>query len=453
MYKDIEKLYRMGKSPERLASEVLAIYFGTQKPSIPIDPFKIMRDMGIIYQFIDSRDLEGIYILPEDDNDIPFIGINYNRPITRQRFTAAHELCHHIKDKNSELCAIKCITGSETERYAEMFAAALLMPEDMLLECAKEYMVDGYVTFDNALLIAERFGVSFSACVRRLAYKLKVIRFQDNGELAKAIKKFKPDHRKALLNIDKENVGLLKQVVDSYCFFFDKKDDVLWYEFKNSFVFNENRIEGVNLDIDTVAEIITDLRMSKQNSEYCKSDYEDIIQVTGHSEIYEYISSTNDKISAFSLLNLNKMLFMYAPYPEEGGKTRQHNVLVLGAKFETYDFKDIPSAMYDLNVSVKSVLGNIDQMTVSEYIVQVAKIHHKITQIHPFRDGNGRCSRAFLNWMLRLKKLPPIYIKSQKKDEYYEALKLADAKGEYKELVRVIIHELFNTMLYLNKRN
>lgn len=453
MYRDVEKLYSRGMSPEKLASEVLNGYFGTQKPSVPIDPFKIMRDMGIVYQFIDSRDLEGVYILPEDDDDIPFIGINYNRPITRQRYTAAHELCHHIKDKNSELCDIRCINGSATERYAESFAAALLMPEELLLEYTKAYMVEGYVTLDDALLISEHFGVSFSACVIRLAYKLGVIRYQNNKQLLKAIKNFKPDHKKALLDIDRENIGLLKQVVDSYCFFFDKQDDILWYKFKNSFVYNENRMEGVNLDKETVAEIIADLRMNKQNSNYCKSDYEDIIQVAGHSAIYEYILSTNDEISAFSLLNLNKKLFMYAPYPEESGKTRQHNVLVLGAKFETYDFKDISMAICELDTFVKRVLGDLDRMTVSEYIEKAAEIHHTITQIHPFRDGNGRCSRAFLNWMLRLKKLPPIYIKSENKEKYYEALKLADDTGEYKELVRVILHELFNTMLYLNKRN
>lgn len=50
MYKDIDKLYTRGKTAEKLASEVLEMYFGTQKPSVPINPFKVMRDMGIVYQ-------------------------------------------------------------------------------------------------------------------------------------------------------------------------------------------------------------------------------------------------------------------------------------------------------------------------------------------------------------------------------------------------------------------
>ena len=63
----------------------------------PIDPFKLMREYGIVYQLMEFENLEGIYLVPEGENDLPVVGINYKRKITRQRFTAAHELCHHLK--------------------------------------------------------------------------------------------------------------------------------------------------------------------------------------------------------------------------------------------------------------------------------------------------------------------------------------------------------------------
>lgn len=75
------------------------------------------------------------------------------------------------------------------------------------------------------------------------------------------------------------------------------------------------------------------------------------------------------------------------------------------------------------------------------------KIHHRITQIHPFRDGNGRSSRAFLNWMLRKKGLPPIYFKLTEKELYYEALEQADKQGIYSQLLALTIRELFRTMM------
>jgi Fic family protein len=72
-------------------------------------------------------------------------------------------------------------------------------------------------------------------------------------------------------------------------------------------------------------------------------------------------------------------------------------------------------------------------------------------RIHPFADGNGRCSRAFLNWLLRLKGLPPIYIKHKEKERYYEALTQADTKGDFRPLAKIVIKELFRTMMEINK--
>jgi len=222
-------IYYSGMSPEKLAEKVISISYGEMlMPPIPIDPFKLMRKFGIIYQFMEFRDLEGIYIVPEDENDVPIVGINYTRKITRQRFTAAHELCHHLKDRKSETCPIG--GKSELERYAEMFAAELLMPRHLFRSVTSEYVKDGKVTLDDALQIAERFGVSF------------------------------------------------------------------WYRFKNEFIYNENRMEGLNLDEDEVAEIITDLRMNGQDSDYCKEDYDDIIQVVGHTDMYDYVLATDMEV-------------------------------------------------------------------------------------------------------------------------------------------------------------
>lgn len=258
-------IYSMGMSPEKLAEKVISISFGEMlEPPIPIDPFNLMRKFGIIYQFMEFKDLEGIYLVPVDEDDIPVVGINYTRKITRQRFTAAHELCHHLKDRKSETCPIG--GKSELEKYAENFAAELLMPRRIFRSVALEYATDGKVTLDNALLIAERFGVSFRSCVLRLAYTFNLL----DGEydnLNKRIAQFKPDRRKRELGIDIENIELLKQALDSYLFFFQVKENIVWYRFKNDFIYNENRMEGLNLDEEEVAEIVTDLRMNGRESD------------------------------------------------------------------------------------------------------------------------------------------------------------------------------------------
>lgn len=442
------EFYYLGMTPEKLAEKVLVDKYGKEMPSIPVDPFKLMRDYGIVYQFMGFKDLEGIYLVPEDRLDVAVVGINYKRKITRQRYTAAHELCHHLKDRKNEACPIG--SKDEIEKFAEKFAAALLMPEKVFRSVAQKYMENGKVSLDGALYIAEHFGVSFRACVLRLAYTFHILE-GEYSDLNRRISSYKPDIKKAELGIDIENIELLRQAVDSYKFFFQIKEDIAWYRFKNDFIYNENRMEGLELDEDEVAEIITDLRINRQESAYCRESYEEIIQVAGHASLYDYIEETRDKLSIYKILDLNKKLFQYAPFPEESGKTRTDNNLVLGTKFETVDWREVAQELVNLQEPVENLVEQVNELPMSEYVLRVMKIHHRITQIHPFRDGNGRSSRALLNWMLRIKGLPPIYFKVSEKMAYYEALEQADECGEYTELLRVTIRELFRTIMRINK--
>lgn len=450
MVNALKNLYSPKMSPQALAEKVLKDRFGEKRPPIPLDPFKLMREYGIVYQLMAFENLEGIYLVPDGEDDLPVVGINYKRKITRQRFTAAHELCHHLKDRRSEICP-KGGNGSETEQFAEQFAAELLMPRELFLSVAREYKVDGKVSLDDALQIAERFGVSFRSCVLRLAYTFHLLD-GDYKNLNKRISDYRPDKKKLAMGMEIENINLLRQAIDSYVFFFTIEPDIVWYRFKNDFIYNENRMEGLNLDEEEVAEIVTDLRMNRQDSLYCKESYEDIIQVVGHAELYDYILETEDKLTIYKLLDLNRKLFQYAPYPEEAGKTRTDNNLVLGAKFETVDWHEVAAELVKLQKPVEKLVRDIDQLTISEYILQALKIHHRITQIHPFRDGNGRSSRAMLNWMLRKKGLPPIYFKLPEKESYYAALERADKYRDYSELLRITIRELFRTIIGV-KRN
>ncbi len=118
---------RWFRDPERLAEAYLAQYFENRKIEYPINPFQMLKDEGILFSLMNFRKLEGVYIPAAGINDIPVVGINAKRPITRQRFTAAHELCHHFRDSDKQ---ISCPIGAKNsvERFAENFAVALLMP-------------------------------------------------------------------------------------------------------------------------------------------------------------------------------------------------------------------------------------------------------------------------------------------------------------------------------------
>ena len=88
---------------ESMAAAYLAAYFGNSEIKYPISPFKMLKDEGVDFVIRNFYKLEGVYIPAQTQDDIAIVGINANRPITRQRFTATHELCHHFRDADKQV--------------------------------------------------------------------------------------------------------------------------------------------------------------------------------------------------------------------------------------------------------------------------------------------------------------------------------------------------------------
>ncbi len=421
-----------------LAQKFIEWYFDGQAPAYPLDPFEMLDKLGVAFEFRDFKKLEGIYIAPENDMDIPVVGINQNRPITRQRFTAAHELCHHIKDKQNGN-NISCMINSQTqiEKFAEDFAARLLMPTEELKKQVAKYEKDGVVTLNDVIQIADYFGASFSSCTYAIAYRLKKLEGETAyPKLKKRIEKFKPKQMADTAILHNDDISLFRRSLEHvYKYFLPNENLAIWYKFKNKFVYNENKLEGVEVDIETVSEILADLRVSGEKSEFRTEKYSSIIEVAGHSLMFDYIMQPdNVPTTIFNILTLNAMLYKYAPFPETGGKLRDSNNYVAGAQFETVDYSDIPQELCKLDVSLKELLRHKNELSLGDYIDQAVKIHYALTIIHPFADGNGRTSRVLLNWLFRIKLLPPVYLKSQMKEEYYEALHDADVNHNLNKL-------------------
>ena len=66
-----------------------------------------------------------------------------------------------------------------------------------------------------------------------------------------------------------------------------------------------------------------------------------------------------------------------------------------------------------------------------EIVKTAARIHHRLTWIHPFTDGNGRVSRLLLNLKLMRGGFPPIVLLKTQRRSYYTALEKADAGDLY----------------------
>lgn len=436
-------------SPEALANKVLDVHFGTA-PSFPIDPFELLRSFNVVIQPRIFKGLEGVYLPPSDGQDFALVAINQKRPVTRQRFTASHELCHHIKDGGTQII---CPIGSKNaiEKFAEKFAAYLLMPTYYLKEYASKFEKNGEVSFDDTIAIADYFGVSFEACVYALAYRLHKIGGETEPRLLhKRITHYHPLRERIKKGFSEYDIALLKNMISSCSFAMPFSNRSVWYRFKTDFIYNENRLENLDITHEQVAEITTDLRINQQNSSYCNSDNSEIIEVLGHSTIYDYIVQVTEQPSIYSIIGLHKLLYKYSPYPEVGGAFRTTTAIISGSKVEAVPYNTISQELYLLGREVQDIMARSNGLSITEYIDRCIKIHHRLTVIHPFCDGNGRISRAFLNWLFKVRKLPPIYIKLDNKQLYYDGLMDVDINSDYRKIEKVIYASIAQTLVALN---
>ena len=434
---------------EKMAAAYLVKYYGNQKIEYPINPFQMLKDEGVLFSLMDFKKLEGVYIPASSDDDIPVIGINANRPITRQRFSAVHELCHHFRDADKQ---ISCPIGSKNqmERFADGFAAAVLMPiNELRAQVNKRKNNIGNISFDDVLEIADYFGVSFQACLFRIAYLIHAISGNtEPNELKKRASRYQPDRerKRRHMTYTKVYADLIDSYQEQLAF---KPSDHARYVFQNEYIYNDSRMEGLDVTLEQAAEIVTDLRMNMQNSEFCDEESEAYLSIAGHYDMYQEIfaEQNEEKIDAYYLFKLNKLLFSYYPHPEFGGSARQNNTLVLGAKFETVDYREIFDELAKVNAEVKNFFSKKADIPMSEYIKHVVRTHHRITVIHPFPEGNGRTSRAFMNAQLVRAGVTPVYIKVEDKGDYIAALSRADQCGDYDELYEMVLMLIIRTHL------
>lgn len=423
------------------------------KITYPINPFELLKENNSIITYSDFDKLEGLLLY---DKNKSIVSINMSRPITRQRFTAAHELGHmllHTEIKaNNFLCPISGIKDA-IEKEADSFASNLLMPTEELNKRIDLYQdKNGKVGLNECLLIAEYFGVSFESCVKTICFRIKRFYIDvDNTELTKLIRKYKPNTKRKELFEKSNDLSLLINAIDYSHFSTINLNEVIGIKFIQNLVYHDSRLENIEISQEEVNGIFADLRVKGNESKYCKSENENIIEALGNIEMNKYCLETNDKLDVFKIKILNKLLYKYAPYPEYAGIYRTDDNVILGGAIQPVTYLEIIDKMDELNTMLKTTVENLDKYTVAEYISIVAKIHYELTVLHPFNDGNGRTTRALTNWLLHLKGLCPIYINSDNRDEYIEALQNIDRENNYDSLQIIIIKSMMKTMADIHK--
>ncbi len=157
------------------------VYSDLNSIELPISMWKIadMLDIDIEEVEFDNPDIIGELNIEEDDDHDVTIKIKKNDIITRKRFTIAHEIGHYILEKglennknrtinnlpiktqtvmDQEYNIIDADYSEEEEQAANIFAANLLMPEELV---KKYWNIKKDIEFIATMFLVSRSGAQW----------------------------------------------------------------------------------------------------------------------------------------------------------------------------------------------------------------------------------------------------------------------------------------------------
>src|SRR3989338_2744326 len=237
-------------------------------------------------------------------------------------------------------------------------------------------------------------------------------------------------------HLSREDAETLQDLKESYKDWLKQTPESLkkklYDDFVIRFTYNTNAIEGNRLTLRKTALIIKDKIIP---SGVRASDYHEAIN---GKECLEYFKSYKGELNNKLLEKVNGILTKNTDVVY-GGRIRFFNVKIEGSKHLPPPNEEVKKHllnMYKWYSAYKNKLHPFELATL---------IHAKITWIHPFEDGNGRTSRAIMNWLLIKNGYPMFFIPFEKREEYYMTLEEAD-KENFKEYVakmlRLIIDQV-----------
>jgi Fic family protein len=212
-------------------------------------------------------------------------------------------------------------------------------------------------------------------------------------------------------------------------------------QFSLDLTYNSNAIEGNKLTLKETHLVINDGMTVKGKS------LKDHLEAKNHNEavhfLYELVEHDKKHTVSEQLIRSLQHLIIKEIEDSDAGRYRQGSVMITGSSHKPPDAFKIPKLMEDLTAWIK-------KNTKKLHPVQLAALaHHKLVNIHPFTDGNGRTARLFMNLILMQKGYPMVVILKNDRQKYYRALEKAD-KGNTDDIEKFIAQAVERSMsIYL----
>lgn len=222
----------------------------------------------------------------------------------------------------------------------------------------------------------------------------------------------------------------------------------IWFEEAH----HSTAIEGNTLVLKQVEQLLAEGRAvgNKELSEY--------LEVKGYADAagWVYGQAIEPEYESDELLTLHEVRRVHTlamqpvwdvvPHPHAGeqegpGEFRRHDIHPFPGGMVPPSWVHVAGEMRSWIAATKNLRAEPEG-----FPEQIAELHCRFEQVHPFLDGNGRTGRLVLNLLLVRLGYPPLIIYKQQRTRYLKALRRADAGdcGELGELIaRAILDSLY----------
>jgi Fic family protein len=232
----------------------------------------------------------------------------------------------------------------------------------------------------------------------------------------------------------------------------------IWHDIWLDETHHSTAIEGNTLVLKQVRRLLDEGRAvgNKELREY--------MEVRGYANAAEWVYQHGVEPSSWSgeqLLTLTEVRHVHtmalgpvwdvSPHPEAGdderpGSFRRHDIETFPGGMKPPLWTDVPIRLDEWLADAQALRG----LDAPHVPAELAWLHARFEQVHPFLDGNGRTGRLLLNLLLVRLGYPPAIIRKADRVRYLAALEHADEGdcgplGEF--LARAILDNLHRFLL------
>ncbi len=171
------------------------------------------------------------------------------------------------------------------------------------------------------------------------------------------------------------------------------------------------------------------------------------LEAKNHKEalefLYELIDNTRQNTVSEHLIKQLHQLVVRDSQRDIAGRYRDGDVYISGSNHK-------PPTALEVPIKMKELIEWLQRERKNYHVIELAALlHHKLANIHPFWDGNGRTARLVMNIVIMQDGYPLAIILKNDRKRYYRVLDLAD-NGDYKGICAFIAQAVMRSLtMYL----